>query len=222
MPARRSRIPYAYANRERRQLILHHGKQLQSAPFTSLEKFARLTEYSASLYATNDVDTFMLNVSHVILGWSRPHQMWRVPPREERSNDWLGFDAYPDWSGWSPRYVDALVPEVPHNNQMYHFWFYASVRYFDGAHIAWLGNRLHEMRVPGTIAGISTGPLGNNGQGVSRQDYELGLAGIAFGGHLARGSALANKQTLTAWPPSQVIYINQIGDWLRANLGGVP
>ena len=122
MPARRSRIPYAYANRERRQLILHHGKQLQSAPFTSLEKFARLTEYSASLYATNDVDTFMLNVSHVILGWSRPHQMWRVPPREERSNDWLGFDAYPDWSGWSPRYVDASVPEVPHNNQMYHFW----------------------------------------------------------------------------------------------------
>ena len=223
MPARRSKAPYSYTTTERRQLILQRGRGYQqTTAISSLEKFARLTEYAATLYSPPDIDAYMLDMSYVILGWSAPRRMWNVPPREQRGSDWLGFNAFPEWSGWATEFIDQEVAGVDGNNQMYHFWFYGAVRYFDGPRIAALGNTLHETAIPRRILGIDTGPLGNDGEGVSTEDFHLGEAGIEFAGYLARANAMANGLTQTPFSPPNYFYPAQIGEWLRINLGDTP
>ncbi len=106
-------------------------------------------------------------------------------------------------------------------DQMYHFWFYSAVSYYDGHAIATFGNWFHEKRIPRkihisftypsyhhpiSIVGFDVRiPGGNNGIGVSKQDYDLGLAGVEF------GSKLRNSE----------LTISKIGDWIRNNLGGM-
>ncbi len=106
MPARRSRSPHAYTSTERRKLILRQGRRLkQSERSTSLEKFARLTEYAAQLYESTNVDAYMADVTHVINGWSNSFLMARLPFISEKTA-WLGNFAFGDWGGWASAYVD--------------------------------------------------------------------------------------------------------------------
>ena len=97
-----------------------------------------------------------------------------------------------------------------------------AVRYFDGPRIAALGNTLHETAIPRRILGIDTGPLGNDGEGVSTEDFHLGEAGIEFAGYLARANAMANGLTQTPFSPPNYFYPGQLGEWLRMNLGDTP
>jgi RHS repeat-associated protein len=202
------------AQQTKRQNILEFGLSLKdNKGLTSLEMFASLTDYASALYDVDDTYNFMLDLSYIILGWSRSQRMFEVT--DNLGKDWLRQNAFPDWSGWSAQYNDYDAKTGPHNNQMFHFWFYAAVAYFDGPVVALLGNIYHEIPTSrdDRTQGLPTGEwafalnprLINGGRGNSKQDYALGLRGVELGWALS--------------PQGASIRLGGVGDWLRTNLG---
>jgi RHS repeat-associated protein len=210
-----------YSSAQKRASILEIGRGLQETKGqSSLEKFARLTDYAASLYDEGDTDSFMLDTSFVILGWSRSVGMyWKV---DNLNSDWLGQNAYPEWTGWAAKYSDKDTASGGVNNQMFHVWFYAAVSYFDGPQTAGVGNWVHETPI------YDTGDWGfvgqtlqriypdvvNNGDGVSRADFLLGERGIELGYGLNYAAHLNIAPQLY-----RPLLPSEVGDWLRINLG---
>ncbi len=218
MPARRSRSPHAYTSTERRKLILRRGRHLREMKsITSLEKFARLTEYSATLFRKDDADNYMLDLTYVINGWSRENGMFVITPNR-KANNWLGLDTYPQWGGWADKYNDSKFVHGGTNNQMYHFWFYVATSYFDGKLIAHIGNRVHEATIPDWVPIIG----GSNQQGVSKQDFDLSLVAVDLGQRLQPPGSLSigSFELPVAWNNWRNLQPRQIGNWIRFNLGG--
>ncbi|MGB9774903.1 MAG: hypothetical protein ACPL4I_12975, partial [Bacteroidota bacterium] len=179
-----------------------------------LEKFARLVDYGASLYDSQaETDDFVRDLDAVILGYEGPDsQVHTRGYRKPGSRYWLGENAFKGRGTWRDTYWDGT------NNQMFHFWYYVAVEYFEGDIVANAANICHES--PLTI-----GPCG--GGGVSIQDYNLSLAGMDLGHHLWVYSHQNQFPHYLPYPAFlnciwQPIAPGGVGDWIRHHLGQNP
>ena len=211
---------------ERRRAIVRHGKALKgNKSLTSLEKFARLTEYAARFYGDRgrytpqDYDNYMHDLSFAITGWNRTtwvgtQQVAKVPkaPKEQ----WLGFDTFSSFSGWRPAYNDYDPAQgVIQNNQMFHAWFYTYVTYYNGSIIADLGNRVHESR----LFGSRSNRPGSGGE--SQEDFDLGVAGVQLGQLMQASQYVAARGVQPGDPRLGFMMLTPatMGQWLRDNYG---
>ncbi len=218
MPARRSTIPYAYTTKERRALIHRYGESLKKqTEMDSLERFAQLVDYAAGLYdPQSETDDFVRDLSAVILGYEGPD--WKIhtigyDDGREESRYWLGEDAFDNRGSWADWYFDYEP-----NNQMFHFWYYVAVEYFEGHIVATAGNICHES--PLTIP-----PCG--GGGVSIQDFLLAEAAMKLGHRLWIYAHQNQFPHYLSFPPFlnfiwRPIAPGEVGNWIRHNLGQNP
>jgi RHS repeat-associated protein len=146
-----------------------------------------------------------------------------------QEDGWKFFhaDGEPTSEGWDKKYDDESYAQV------YHFWFYVACAYFDGEGIAYAGNFKHDgASVIGEDAarawnlGVSIGfPIGNGaivdilapsvtkemveglsldiGVGVSKADYDLGLAGIELASDLRSGM---DPRLIPGWLSTELSY----------------
>jgi len=210
MPARRSKVPYAYTTKERRALIHRYGEALkEQKERDSLERFAELVDYAATLYdPQSEVDNFVSDLDAVILGYEGPDSQVHTIGYGGRATSryWLGANAYPNRGSWAEKYFDYLP-----NNQMFHFWYYVAVQYFEGPFVANAANICHESPV-------QIGPCG--GPGASTQDYALSVAGMSLGSQLWRYGAGAPDWV--SWLLGGKVAPRQVGDWIRTVLSQNP
>jgi len=189
----------------RRSLIYHYALKLQAQGGDSLESFALLIEYAASLYdqgVPDDITNFMLDTACVVVGYcsgngSDMHRIGYGPGPDTENPYYVGQGAFPGKGGWADEYYDYEP-----NNQMFHFWFYVGLTYFEGPPVAYAADACHESPV-------AIGPCG--GGGVSDQDRALSRQGIELGLELnVTASGVFDSGNLT---------LSQVGQWIREHLG---
>lgn len=209
MPARRSTTSHAYTTDERRALIYRRGVQLASRddldPLGG--KFVGLTKYAATLYDNGDTDNFVLDLTCVINGYCNGDGIFVYQvgfgssryPGVQGGPYFLDGDIFRGKGNWADRYYDDS------DNQMYHFWFYVALSYFDSGSNATVGNIYHDPVLANPLHGLGIGPSqfdigfwSKDRQGVSVQDNNLGAVGIALGTDLAVG----------------YVQISEVGDWI--------
>jgi len=211
MPARRSTFAHAYTSKERRQLIFNRGVSLIGGG-DALESFTTLVDYAAGLYDPSETDSFVLDLSCVILGYctGTGGGVWKIGLGNRYADialrdkaPFLGYRGQPPFEGqgsWSDQYYDGT------SNQMFHFWFYVSVSYFVSDMAAFAGNAFHDP-YPYTGPQLDLpiiGPWPDAG-GVSVEDYRLGVKGIQLG-------RLLNSRLSRLFP-------GEVASWIWQNLG---
>ncbi len=187
----------------RTAMIYAYARYLADKGMGGSEALARITEYAAALYApgmaSSDegergraMEGFMTGISDVIVGWSGRGISGIAFLTDiyggsvGRNEFWLGK---PNVYGndFAEAYDDKSL------NQPYHFWFYVASAYWDGSATATWGNEYHDP---------ASSPPAPRSDGITREDYNLGVKGIELGAQLATGS----------------IDISQVGAWIRSNL----
>ncbi len=218
MPARRSTIPYAYSTEERRTLIHSKGSYLSERNerwgLDTINASEQLIEYAASLYDKQmEHDAFMEDMTCAINGYCSGNNLlvYRVGFGGKYVIDsdphFLGDEVFRGQGSWKDIYYDYS------DNQLFHFWFYVAVAYFDGELVSLVGNIMHEPPRDIDIyinqkyeyhaqAKIWVDPSNLN-NGYSVQDYLLGIKGAQLGALLRNGR----------------ITPREMGDWIVRNLG---
>lgn len=150
--------------------------------------------------------------------------------------DWLPYKNnflynVPNWEGsrewvhsrrgdWNIKYWDKTA------NQAFHFWFFASVTFFDGTGAAIAGNLIHERGAKDQVVLFPewTPP---SSRGVTQQDWDLSYAGIELGKKLITdydiyntyyGGACASSTNLNLLF-NHLLYTKPSA-WIRTNLKG--
>jgi RHS repeat-associated protein len=185
---------------QKRIAIQQYAISLRAEQKDSLEAFKDLLNYAGSLYNTTSLYTpgtvtnFVRDVTCVIIGYcdGSPGHVWHLGFRQQypSAQGGIGYVGSPEFfkgqGGWADQYNDFS------DNQMYHFWFYVAVTYWNGPIFAYVGDFLHDpgfdLYLPAddvqpvlVVKGAPWVTPGNNPSGTSQQDYLLGLAGIKFG-----------------------------------------
>jgi RHS repeat-associated protein len=163
---------------------------LQSQGGDSLAAFQNLLNVSSHLYKANDKINFMKDMTCIIIGFcgGNSTDVYKIGlkgayPDSPSSKYFLGLNFFQGQGSWSDKYYDYS------DNQMYHFWFYVAVSYFNGAFVAWAGDFYHDpsfsinLEINGNPISLEKSPwvtsLVNDGR--SMQDYLLGLEGARLG-----------------------------------------
>jgi RHS repeat-associated protein len=214
MTARRSTTPKAYTQGERRALIYRKANIIRVTNDDSLQAFGKTIDYATTLYNENEgAKGIIRDLTCVIYGWcsnTDPHLLFMVPnttPGEGTS--FIGQQFFPGRGSWSDLYYDYT------DNQMYHFWFYVALTYFDPVILAEAGNVFHEgfgdnfTHIPPLLP--SQLPIVHSSEEVSRrgsdgssqQDYLLAIEGMKLGYGLRNGN----------------IKVDEIANWVRVDLG---
>ena len=216
--ARKSTTPYAYTKTERPKIIYNLGKNLKDRVVNSgmdpIDAIEVLFNYSSTLYDTETESyQYMTDMTCAINGYcSRDTRgLLRVgvdSSYEKKSFPSLGQELFPGEGSWSTAYYDYT------GNQLYHFWFYTALTYFNNSGIALVGNYVHDPSIDINIPPNKIFENGYNAQkriqvsddnkndGYSQQDYDLGIAGIQVGRLLKNG----------------FLTIDEIGAWVKNNL----
>lgn len=192
----------------RRSAIHTEYKFLQQSAsdgaMTDLEAFARLADYAAGL-AGDCVVCFMDDLGATVTGHSGQDSL-SPSNRELNIRALHGIDAKYDpyfvdidrtqiqQSGFAPRYQDsATAVAAGGGGQPRHFWFYVQVSFEEGHTTAVIGDWIHENL------------LGDR-NGMSNEDYALGIQGADLGTMLSDGT----------------ISPSMVGNWIRDNLSPSP
>jgi len=201
---------YKTTDAKRTRMIYEYALYLEEQGIGGCEALARITEYAAALYAPGlensdkairqrALDGFMTSISDVIVGWSGPgvsaqglisgyytssgYYNRGYTGGLSRSPYWIGTSIYPD--DFATTFSDGT------RNQPYHFWFYVASAYFDSPAVAAGGVALHDP--PG---------INDRAQGISDQDFNLGMKGVELVCEIAFGK----------------LDIPEVGNWIRLNL----
>jgi hypothetical protein len=116
---------------------------------------------------------------------------------------------------WSTKYWDKTA------NQVYHFWFYVAVTFFDGMPFAVLANNNHDPQDRVTTYDFSNSPEGEAPPPYnvpSQPDRDLAIQGMNL------GRLLTFEYNMEAWygcdfeKISPAFTSTDIGSWIRSNL----
>lgn len=208
MPARRSTVPFAYTANERRGLINRQAGFIKSSENDSLEAFGSLVDYAVGLYDETETHSFMHDLTAVIVGYDGKNPFWIFAVglfgHFSEAPFYLEQNFFHGQGSWSNRYYDYT------DNQMYHFWFYVAVSFFDGALMSAAGNFIHDpasdvyINAGGNLLQIAHASpwITEEGGGESMQDYLLGKRGVELGFQIR-------------W---DVLSPSEVGDWIRNEL----
>jgi RHS repeat-associated protein len=208
--------PTDYSPAEKRQKLLYDfGTRAKDAVvkegMNPALAFVNLTYLAADLNRSN-MPGFVSDLDCIIDGhcWGPDQSIFTIGfgPQFASIGGWLDQNAFPGTGSWSPDYHDNT------GNQMYHFWFYVAVSYFDDPGLALLGNAWHDPVIRNPFfqlfgLGEPVYDLRDKNKpnlGVSLKDYDLGVAG-AYLGWALRSNLLSPEQV----PP-----------WIRFTLTQAP
>jgi RHS repeat-associated protein len=201
MPGRRSTGDRAYTHKERLKLIDRKADILKRTEEDSLEAFSLLMEYADTLYSDLDPKQkqldFMTDMTCVINGYCDQKMLflyrlgnWPKEYNVKGGEYFLGDEYFEGQGSWSSKFYDFT------DNQMFHFWFYAAVSYFYGYTVSIVANEVHDPPQESTfVTDVSI-------DGISAQDYLLGVSGTTLGFQIRIGS----------------LRVGDISDWIRENL----
>ena len=185
-------------NRQQQQALEEIYYRQIIANYTDLEAFACISELAAALAGT-EVDNFMLDVSHLALDATSNWQAFFAGPWGRlKQSIHLRLPWFPGYPALG-RFGATGFAANDGSNQVQHFWYSVATAYRYGATFADLATRYHEVNLPGPLRLL---PGTGQGRG-SALDLGLSRQGIALGRALANGAVTPD----------------QVGDWLRANLG---
>jgi hypothetical protein len=177
---------------QKRRLIVEKAFFIQDHENDSLKAFAQLTDYAASLYKPDDTDNFMADLDCVINSYcsGNPHLFWVIGLGVGKGGqNTLPGNVFRGKGSWSSRYHDFS------DSQMYHFWFYTGLTYFNGKEWGTDAVTIHDSPNSPMVTSLAA-------NGESKQDFLLGLEGVNLGWLIHTGK----------------VKMDQIGDWLILNL----
>ena len=214
--------------------------RVQTGVLLPVEALARLADSAVSSFG--EADGFMWGMSNVLLGID-PNKTspWKLGLAGRYNIDssanpfwikgnWLKYRHNPSLGGrhsergdWRPDFWDGTP------NQAYHFWYFASVGYYDNRFIGYAGNLVHDpyflegicgddLTKLDAIPGIGPSITGFTTE-TSEEDYRLSLKGIELGRGLWWSFKLPSVCVRGICTPSNVPWsINAPGAWIRTNL----
>ncbi len=125
--------------------------------------------------------------------------------------------------GFAEKYTDNS------GNQVLHFWFYAAVAYFDGTILSSAGNFVHDGSATNTgqwiqnnreielfIENYTGGVVIKVGDGVSIEDYNLGVTGEVLGDQMKPQTYVCGPECLNFEPP---IPPREVSEWIKEHVG---
>ena len=186
----------------RAQQLYNYALRLKyEGRLSAMDRFEAFIAFAASLYADDEFEQFMIDVSAVIVGYEHDPDsgkaFWAGTLEKGRqpSKYWIGTEGFdPDLPGvapcgeWKDEYDDGT------RGQAFHFWFYVAVAYFDGYTWAEYGNFKHDGYATPVgpavdfVLGLFGLPRLDQGPGVSLADYNLGQEGALLGVRIAAGA----------------------------------
>jgi RHS repeat-associated protein len=206
---------------------------VRSGNLRPVEGFAQFVDYAMRLF-DDDIAGMMWGTTHVINGFDPSGlPIWSQVGVSARSSyfieeDWLPYQNDPskndpNWGtggtwihsrrgDWRKEFWDKTA------NQAFHFWFYASIRFFDLPIVGNIGDLLHEGSWENYNYINSPEDQAPPPSGKSEPDHLLAVKGLELGDRLRAEYALVapfffycpdDRRTKTDFDP---------GEWIRANL----
>lgn len=234
-------------------ILNNYGQIIESGVSSGVlgpvEGFAQFMEHAQFIFA-NEITSIMWATTIVLddmdanRGWVWPQAtfwMGSAGSNHYVQQDWLPYknnpeiksDSWPNPGGWTHSlrgdwkkiYWDKTA------NQAYHFWYFASVAFFDTSAWAHTANIVHDNPLhfifPGSVMNydfIGSDPNiappyvthwnGKKEAGISLPDFRLALKGIQL------GDELKQQQRFRSWACDQenILPAPNIASWIRSNL----
>ena len=164
----------------RREVIYNEAFKIKAYNEDALASFRDLVDFASGLYRPYEVDSFVSDLTCIIVGYcgKDPRMVFMAgDPNSKRGNFYVKSNFFPGQGSWSSEYYDYS------DNQMYHFWFYVSLSYFDGSFVANIGTIAH-----GDVPGSPKVTSSNKNGGQSYQDFQLTIQGIELGKYINDGT----------------------------------
>jgi len=181
---------------KRREVIYNQAKEIQARGGDSLGSQSELVDFASGLYRSYEVNAFVSDLGCIIVGYcgGDPGKVYEVGTVADfkKGKYWLNYNFFTGKGSWSSKYYDYT------DNQMYHFWFYVVLTYYDGPLYTIAGTMRHGDLPFSPLADPALGNQNDN----SSQDYNLTIEGMRLAQYLNNGT----------------VNIVEVGSWISGQL----